>query len=638
MNKSKKSLVVSIALATSMVASAFSAFAYTDVAGTDWFSEAVTNMSNKGLVNGYEDGTFLPNNYITRAEVAKILTTYFNVTVSTQEEMSDVPAEAWYADVMRKAVGAGYFKGDSGSDVVTYRPEANITRQEACVTVYRAFNWEPSGTSNFADNGDIADWAKNAIATLVDKGVIKGYEDNTFLPAQNITRAEFCKLFDAAMKVGTGTGTIATPAPGFTGGGSSSSSSSSSNSGSSNQGSTPGGSGGNGGGGGGLTPATATPSPSPTVSPDVPTVSPDVPSASPEATATPAPITDDEKETIASMAPTEEEQKEIETKVDNTVSTVANAKDSIEKAAEEKVQAAVDTAVAEQKDEKVQAAVEEKTVEEVDKLVAAKAEETGKTVEDIKADAAIMEEINKTAAEVVEEQKAVIEEEVVKAITEETKKAVESTAKAEAEAAEAAKLASSFTYNDIYDALRSYNNTVISGETTANVNQIVNVDLVEDLGKAEKTKEAVNSPLYAYAMIKAQDVLDSEAAQTQKTALMATMVEMIEGTSEQLVSMVKDGKDLTSSESRTVLIDYVRNTLFPKVEAKLADKEIVAAVQTIARQTALDLLANTGAVEYIQGRGADAKATDLRYAYLKFVANMSDEDIAKDAYADEFVK
>lgn len=630
MNKSKKSLVVSIALATSMVASAFSAFAYTDVAGTDWFSEAVTNMSNKGLVNGYEDGTFLPNNYITRAEVAKILTTYFNVTVSTQEEMSDVPAEAWYADVMRKAVGAGYFKGDSGSDVVTYRPEANITRQEACVTVYRAFNWEPSGTSNFADNGDIADWAKNAIATLVDKGVIKGYEDNTFLPAQNITRAEFCKLFDAAMKVGTGTGTVATPAPGtiITGGTTSSSGHSSS-----------------GGGGTGTSPATAapskptaTPSSSPTVSPDVPTVSPDVPSASPEATATPEPITNDEKETIASMAPTEEEQKEIEQKVDNTVSTVANAKDSIEKAAEEKVQAAVDTAVAEQKDEKVQAAVEEKTVEEVDKLVAAKAEKTGKTVEDIKADAAIMEEINKTAAEVVEEQKAVIEEEVVKAITEETKKAVESTAKAEAEAAEAAKLASSFTYNDIYDALRSYNNTVISGETTANVNQIVNVDLVEDLGKAEKTKEAVNSPLYAYAMIKAQDVLDSEAAQTQKTALMATMVEMIEGTSEQLVSMVKDGKDLTSSESRTVLIDYVRNTLFPKVEAKLADKAIVAAVQTIARQTALDLLANTGAVEYIQGRGADAKATDLRYAYLKFVANMSDEDIAKDAYAAEFVK
>lgn len=604
MRKSKKTLVVSLALAASMAASAFSAFAFSDVSGGEWYAEAVDSMSAKGLVNGYEDGTFRPNDNISRAEVAKILTTYFNVTASTQEEMSDVPAGAWYEDAMRKAVGAGYMQGDSGA-VVTYRPEDNITRQEAAVMITRAFNWDPSGSTSFTDSADIASWAANAVATLVDKGVINGYEDGSFKPTAAITRAEFCKMFDTAITVSASTGATATP--GFIPGGSTGGVNTSTGGGSTPSGGGGGGTGG-GGGGQGLTPATATPVPSPTAEPTAapstePTVAP---------TATAEPVTDEDKEVIASMAPTEEEQKAIETETSNVVNNVADTAGTVANKTTAIVDANRDTAIA----DAITAATEEKTTAAVE----AKAEELGTTVEEVMANEEVMTEINTAVAAEVDAERTEIEAAAVAEL--------ETSAAKQAEAQAAAEAASSFTYGSIYNALRSYNANVVNENETANVNQIVDTTLVQAMGEEEATEEAVYAPHYAYTMMKAQEVLKAQGFEDySNNALIATVVEAVDTAAAKVIEVAnssdEEGRILAY---RADFAAFVRAEIYPKMEAKAPagyDAASMEELQAAARIAALDLLFNEDAVAYIESV-ADCQPQTLRTAYLQFVAGVTE--------------
>ena len=605
MRKSKKTLVVSLALAASMAASAFSAFAFSDVSDGEWYAEAVNSMSAKGLVNGYEDGSFRPNDNISRAEVAKILTTYFNVTASTQEEMSDVPAGAWYEDAMRKAVGAGYMKGDSGA-VVTYRPEDNITRQEAAVMIVRAFDWDPSGSASFTDSAEIADWAANAVATLVNKGVINGYEDGSFKPTAAITRAEFCKMFDTAITVSASTGATATPGfiPGGTTGGVNTSTSSG--------GSFSGGGGGGGIGGGnnnqGLTPATATPVPSATATPTA------APSTEPtaEPTATAEPITDEDKDAISTMAPTEEEKPAIDETVENVANNVADKATTVGEKTTAIVEANRETAI----NDAITAATEEKTNAKVE----AKAEELDKTVDEILADEEVMAEIETEVAGEIEAEKAEIEEAAVAEL--------ETVAQKQAEAQAATDAASAFTYGAVYDALRSYNATVVEENETANVNQIVNTGLVQAMGEEDAETEAVYAPHYAYTMMKAQEVLaDQGVSNYSNNALIATVVEAVNTAADKVIYVAN-----ASDEAGRILAyradfaSFVRAEIYPKMEAKAPEgytADQMAELQAAARLAALDLLFNEKAVEYIESV-ENVTPEVLRTAYVQYVAGITE--------------
>lgn len=243
----KKTILVSVALAASMLATSMSAFAYTDISADHWAKSYIDNLSGKKYVSGYEDGTYKPDNYVTRAEFAKILTNIFGVIDKSGVDLSDVADSAWYSDTMKIAVKAGFVTGYSDG---TVKPEENITRQEAAVMVYRAWNLTPEGELNFTDKNEIADWAANQVATLAAKNVLNGYADGTFKPNNNITRAEVAKIISCAVALGINTSSTTTPSGTTSGvlhvGGTSAStshvSSSSSSSGSSSSSSSSGGS------------------------------------------------------------------------------------------------------------------------------------------------------------------------------------------------------------------------------------------------------------------------------------------------------------------------------------------------------------------------------------------------------------
>ena len=142
------------------------------------------DMEKSMLINGYEDGTFRPDSSITRAETASLLRRssemygyYINDDVFSDVEMW---AKQDINELAAAEVVSGYGDG-------TFRPDNAVTRAEFVTMLMRIIG-ENGNTSAFADvNGH---WAEKYIDKASEYGYINGYEDGTFRPDNNITRAE----------------------------------------------------------------------------------------------------------------------------------------------------------------------------------------------------------------------------------------------------------------------------------------------------------------------------------------------------------------------------------------------------------------------------------------------------------------
>ncbi len=200
MRRLKKSLALLIAL--TMVLSTFaittvSAKNFGDTSGY-WAETLIDKWSDNGVINGYADGMFRPDDSITRAELAKIISAAKNYTASADIAFADVSGDEWYAADLKKCVAQGIIGGYEDG---TFRPDNYITREEASTMFVRAYNVNAIGMLDFADTNDISEWAKTAVTALVGAGVINGYEDGTFMPKASITRAEVVKILDGVNSI-----------------------------------------------------------------------------------------------------------------------------------------------------------------------------------------------------------------------------------------------------------------------------------------------------------------------------------------------------------------------------------------------------------------------------------------------------
>jgi len=161
-----------------------------DIAG-HWAEHAVNRAISEGIVSGYPDGTFKPNADVTRAEFSVMLinalreeTTGSALSFADSSEIGD-----WARSAVSKAVQAGILKGYADG---SFRPNAYITRAEMAVMTARALKLQggdPAGTV-FADETSIPVWAKDSTAALKNAGVIRGTGANVFKPDARTTRAE----------------------------------------------------------------------------------------------------------------------------------------------------------------------------------------------------------------------------------------------------------------------------------------------------------------------------------------------------------------------------------------------------------------------------------------------------------------
>ena len=160
-----------------------------------WAKDVMKKWGDYGVVKG-TDGLFNPNSNITRAEFVTMVSRVLMPIKKSAKGFDDVAGGMWYTDDILKAVEAGFIQGDGKG---SFRPLANITRQEAAVVLYNAFDMEPGNVfllNSYKDYTEVANWAVIAVAALAEKGYMTGKPGNFLAPTDYITRAETVKLID----------------------------------------------------------------------------------------------------------------------------------------------------------------------------------------------------------------------------------------------------------------------------------------------------------------------------------------------------------------------------------------------------------------------------------------------------------
>lgn len=166
---------------------------FTDLENHAWAKDAVYTLKNKGIISGISDTEFAPANNIKRGDFILILTRMLGVNNEFTENFADVPESAYYYQAIGSAKAAGIAQG-SGEN---FMPENSIIRQDLITLAYRAFlakgyiteTTDLTSLDAFADKGDISDYAKTAMASMVKAGIIQGSNGNVN-PKGFATRAE----------------------------------------------------------------------------------------------------------------------------------------------------------------------------------------------------------------------------------------------------------------------------------------------------------------------------------------------------------------------------------------------------------------------------------------------------------------
>lgn len=151
--------------------------------------------SDEQYMYGYPDNTFKPEKQMTRAEVtaifARLLTDEDNIK-KDECIFKDVDSEAWYSDYIAFMTKNNLINGYPDG---TFRPEEPITRAEFAALVSRFEIMDIESDIDFTDI-DKSDWSYQYIKSVTNKGWVNGYPDGKFRPADNITRAEVTKITD----------------------------------------------------------------------------------------------------------------------------------------------------------------------------------------------------------------------------------------------------------------------------------------------------------------------------------------------------------------------------------------------------------------------------------------------------------
>jgi len=140
---------------------------FTDVSENAWYYDAVTALSGLGVISGYGDGSFGPDNTITRAEFVTMAIHFTGLDVRDGATgLQDVPESYWAAGYIAAAVDAGYVSGYSDG---SFRPESQITRAEAVTILNKIRGCE--GISEGVSFTDVPEthWAYTAITAAATK-------------------------------------------------------------------------------------------------------------------------------------------------------------------------------------------------------------------------------------------------------------------------------------------------------------------------------------------------------------------------------------------------------------------------------------------------------------------------------------
>ncbi|MDO4542347.1 MAG: S-layer homology domain-containing protein, partial [Bacillota bacterium] len=195
------SLVITMFLAIPVAAE--ESFYYTDVTG-HWGELNIYYITNKGLLNGYPDRTFRPDNAITRGELVTILSKDAGADTSAYanaNSFSDI-SRHWAKNAINWAAANGIVNGYENG---TFRPDTAISRQDLATMLDRYLKNKglplKYPEDPFNDQAKIGSWATSAVTTMQRYGLIQGRENHYFYPTASSTRAETATIIARYLRI-----------------------------------------------------------------------------------------------------------------------------------------------------------------------------------------------------------------------------------------------------------------------------------------------------------------------------------------------------------------------------------------------------------------------------------------------------
>lgn len=175
---------------------------FTDLPDKHWAKLNMLDLVAKKILAGYTDGTIKPDAQITRAEMSVIIVKAVGLSPAATPNLKfkdNKDIGSWAAGYIQTAVDKGIIVGYEDN---TFKPSNKLTREEMVVMIMKAYAYQESKKTDigFKDKKDVGSWSMGYVAISVELGFVKGYPDNSFKPKKNVTRAEASAVIANCMK------------------------------------------------------------------------------------------------------------------------------------------------------------------------------------------------------------------------------------------------------------------------------------------------------------------------------------------------------------------------------------------------------------------------------------------------------
>ncbi len=182
---------------------------FTDVQKNYWAFEYIGEMQKRGIINGYPDGRYYPENYVERCEFAKIMVgaAGLRTDLTSGEYFKDVKKDDWFYAYVETA--KEYLTGYKINGYDYYKPNDYALREDIAVALVKLKGYDTKSADQamlktmFSDYESISEAARPYVATAVERGLVSGYEDRTFRGQDSINRAEAAAMLWRAYQYGS---------------------------------------------------------------------------------------------------------------------------------------------------------------------------------------------------------------------------------------------------------------------------------------------------------------------------------------------------------------------------------------------------------------------------------------------------
>lgn len=184
---------------------------FSDISGTFWAKDEINSLVQLGIVSGFEDRTFRPQDPVTREQFAQLITLAFFLDLPTDDKQTfmDVSNTRWSYPAVEasKEFLTGYYPPNGRA---FFDPTSSATREDVAVALVKTLGYEPDDLQNsdilryYYDSDQISPNLRTYMALAVEKKLLTGYQDGRLRPAQAVTRAEAASLLYRVLKGAAG--------------------------------------------------------------------------------------------------------------------------------------------------------------------------------------------------------------------------------------------------------------------------------------------------------------------------------------------------------------------------------------------------------------------------------------------------